>query len=177
MARDSLQSRGKGALSYVTEYRLASIWQLIAPIESVWDAIYDSRAWPEWWPYVASVVEVEAGDVTGLGAVRRYTWTSRLPYRLTFELEATRVERPFRLEGRTRGDLKGHGSWHLQTVEGATRVRYDWIVTTTRPWMNLLAPLAQSIFTWNHHAVMRAGGRGLARRLNARLIYAGPERR
>jgi uncharacterized protein YndB with AHSA1/START domain len=161
----------------LAQYRLASIWQIVAPIENVWDALYESTMWPEWWPYVASVVEVAHGDANGLGAVRRYTWRSRLPYQLIFEMQATRIERPFWLEGRTRGDLQGQGIWHLQSVDGATRVRYDWSVTTTRGWMNLLAPLARPVFTWNHHAVMRAGGHGLADRLKAQVIYAGPERR
>jgi hypothetical protein len=31
--------------------------------------------------------------------------------------------------------------------------------------MNLLAPLAKPLFRWNHDALMRAGGIGLARRL------------
>jgi len=161
----------------VADYSLVSIWQLAAPIERVWEIIYDSAAWPEWWPYVASVEELERGNAAGLGAVRRYTWKSRLPYRLAFELEVTRVERPFWLEGRTRGDLRGKGLWHLQSIDGTTRVRYEWSVTTTKTWMNLLAPLARPVFTWNHHAVMRAGGRGLADRLGVPLVYAGPERR
>ena len=161
----------------MAQYRLSSVWQLAAQIEPVWDAIYSASAWPDWWPYVASVVELEPGNARGVGAVRRFTWRSRLPYSLTFDLELTRVERPYRLEGRTRGDLEGVGVWHLQPVDGATRVRYDWTVTTTRFWMNLLAPLARPVFTWNHHAVMRAGGQGLAKRLGSALIYAGPERR
>jgi uncharacterized protein YndB with AHSA1/START domain len=161
----------------LAQYRLASIWQIAAPIDAVWEAIYETSEWPEWWPYVASVEELESGDANGVGAVRRYTWRSRLPYELTFDLEVTRVERPHVLVGRTRGDLQGEGIWNLQTVAGATRVRYEWSVKTTQFWMNLLAPLARPVFTWNHHAVMRAGGRGLADRLKARLIYAGPERR
>lgn len=146
-------------------------------MEPVWAAIYRSGAWPEWWPQVLGVAELAPGNADGVGAVRRYTWRGRLPYRLTFDVEATRVERPYLLEGRVRGDLEGVGVWHLQPVDGATRARFDWAVTTTRTWMNLLAPLARPLFTWNHHAVMRAGGEALARRLGARLIYAGPERR
>ena len=161
----------------MAQYQLASVWQVVAPIEQVWDAIYDSRRWPEWWPSVVSVAELKAGNARGVGAVRRYTWRSRLPYRLSFDMEVTRVEQPHWLEGRTHGDLEGHGIWHVLTVDGATRVRYDWSVATTRLWMNLLAPLARSVFTWNHHAVMRAGGYGLAAHLKAQLIYAGPERR
>jgi uncharacterized protein YndB with AHSA1/START domain len=161
----------------LADYQLVTVWQIAAPIEPVWNAIYEPGRWPEWWPFVARVEELEPGQPNGIGAVRRFTWRSRLPYQLTFDLEVTLVDRPHRLEGRTRGDLKGRGIWTLLTVDGGTRVRYDWTVTTTRFWMNLLAPLARPVFTWNHHAVMRAGGRGLAERLKAPLVYAGPERR
>jgi hypothetical protein len=34
--------------------------------------------------------------------------------------------------------------------------------------MNLLSPLAKPLFLRNHDAIMRAGGIGLARHLNAR---------
>lgn len=161
----------------VTQYRLASIWQLDTTIERVWDVLYDSAAWPQWWPYVERVEELKAGDAIGVGSVRRFRWKSRLPYRLSFDLEVTRSERPFLLEGHTQGDLQGKGLWHLQSVNATALVRYDWSVTTNKPWMNLFAPIARPLFTWNHHAVMRAGGRGIGDRLGVKLIYAGPERR
>jgi hypothetical protein len=53
-----------------------------------------------------------------------------------------------------------------------TTVLYDWDVHTTRPWMNLLAPLARPVFAWNHDWVMKRGGKGLARLLDAPLIVA-----
>ncbi len=36
---------------------------------------------------------------------------------------------------------------------------------TTKAWMNAIAPLARPVFAWNHHAVMKQGGVGLAREL------------
>jgi len=52
-------------------YALVTEWHLDAPIERVWQAIYDVAAWPRWWPYVLSVEELEPGDASGVGAVRR----------------------------------------------------------------------------------------------------------
>jgi len=46
-------------------------------------------------------------------------------------------------------------------------------VRTTRRWMNLAAPLARGLFAANHHALMRQGAEGLARRLDARLLHVG----
>jgi hypothetical protein len=43
-------------------------------------------------------------------------------------------------------------------------------VTAAKPWMSRLCPLARPLFAWNHDHVMRGGGRGLARLLEARLL-------
>jgi hypothetical protein len=52
-------------------------------------------------------------------------------------------------------------------------VVYDWRVRSTKPWMNLLAPVARPVFEHNHDVVMRWGGEGLARRLGVELLAAG----
>ena len=41
---------------------------------------------------------------TCLGAVRRLTWRTALPYRLTFDMTATRIQPMTILEGRASGD-------------------------------------------------------------------------
>jgi hypothetical protein len=65
--------------------------------------------------------------------------------------------------------LVGRGRWRFH--EGAaTAVTYEWVVQTTRPWMNALAPVGRPIFTWSHTVVMRWGGESIARRLGARLL-------
>jgi hypothetical protein len=56
----------------------------------------------------------------------------------------------------------------LATEGARTFVRYDWEVRATKPWMRLLAPVARSLFSWNHDAVMKDGERGLRRRLAER---------
>ena len=43
-------------------------------------------------------------------------------------------------------------------------------MSTTKPWMNLLAPIARPVFEWNHDWVMRNGGEGLASLLGCRLL-------
>ena len=77
------------------------------------------------------------------------------------------------MEGAAHGELDGRGCWRLFEQNDVTAVVYDWRVSTTRPWMNLMAPLARPLFEYNHDTVMRWGGEGLARRLGARLLAAG----
>lgn len=150
-------------------YDLTTLWRLDAPIDAVWDAIYHAEAWPLWWKGVERVDTLDHGNADGLGARQRYTWKSVLPYRLSFVGRVTRIEPLRLLEGQVEGELEGVGRWHFGQDGGLTTVRYDWQVHTTLPWMNLIAPLAKPVFRWNHHAIMRAGGIGLARHLGARL--------
>lgn len=153
----------------MAEYRFLTTWVLDAPAEAVWDAIYEIERWPEWWRGVEEVTKVRHGDASGVGAVFRHRWRSRIPYAVDFEVETTEVERPRLIAAVARGKLAGTGTWRFW--EGsATAVTYEWNVATTARWMNAVAPLARPVFEWNHHAIMRWGGEGLARRLGARLL-------
>ena len=154
------------------QYALVTQWHLAAPIDRVWDAIFAVEDWPRWWRYVQAVIELRKGDAKGVGALRHFTWSSALPYRLSFEMSVTTVERPTIMEGIASGELSGRGRWRLDAEGSTTRVRYEWTVTTTRPWMNFAAPVMQPVFRWNHGRVMAAGGRGLARYLGVELLSA-----
>lgn len=154
----------------MSEYHLLTEWQLAAPIERVWQALVRPQDWPRWWPYVEAALPVATGNARGIGARTQYTWSSRLPYRLTFEMRTTRAEPPVLLEGEASGDLEGRGRWRLARAGGATLVRYEWRVHTTKRWMNIVGPLLAPLFAWNHDQVMRAGGRGLARYLGANHV-------
>jgi uncharacterized protein YndB with AHSA1/START domain len=150
-------------------YRFVTEWQVDAPIEAVWDQLIRSEDWPGWWKGVEKVIKLDPGDEQGIGDRRRYTWKSRLPYRLVFEMTLTRSERPHLLEGHASGELEGLGTWTLAELDGGTRVRYVRAVRTTRPWMDLPLPFARRFFRMNHDAVMGWGGVGLARRLKTTL--------
>ena len=154
----------------MTRFSLITNWHLAAPIDRVWEALIASSEWPSWWRYVVSVEEIESGDESGLGAMRRYTWSSRLPYRLSFLMRVSALRRPVFLEGTAQGDLAGAGRWHLGVEGETTRVRYEWSVATSKPWMRVVGPLIAPVFRWNHDQVMAEGGRGLARHLGVRLL-------
>jgi hypothetical protein len=73
----------------------------------VWHALTDVEDWPAWWPYVRRLQTRRAGDADGLGALRRITWSSRLPYGFTLNVEGTQVQRHRLLRARASGDLEG----------------------------------------------------------------------
>jgi len=85
-------------------------------------------------------------------------------------MESTRVEPNSLIEGRAIGELQGVGRWQLSNDGETTIVRYDWRVETAKPWMNLIAPIARPVFSWNHNVVMGWGGEGLAKRLGVPLL-------
>jgi hypothetical protein len=154
----------------MTQFSLVSYWHLDASVERVWDALIAVDDWPRWWRYVHAVITLEKGDSEGLGSLRRYTWSSRLPYRLSFDMRTTALRRLERVEGVAAGDLKGTGRWTLRALGNASCVRYEWTVSVEKPWMTLLSPLLAPLYEWNHNQVMDEGGRGLARRLGVALL-------
>ena len=156
----------------MAEYAFLTAWRVAAPRDAVFEVIHASERWPEWWDGVESVVKLEEGDAEGRGSLGRYVWRSAMRYRLQFEMRITHVDRPRLMEGSAVGELTGTGTWRLYQDDGATAVLFEWRVRTTRRWMNALAPIARPAFKWNHDRLMRAGGRGLARRLGAELLSA-----
>jgi Polyketide cyclase / dehydrase and lipid transport len=151
-------------------YRFLTTWLLEAPREPIWDAIFDQKSWPSWWRGVESVVELDPGDETGVGSHSRLTWRSRLPYDLVFEARTRVVEKPCLIEADAEGELVGEGRWRLFENGTVTAVLYEWNVSTSKWWMNALAPALRPVFEWNHDWVMRNGGTGLADLLGCRLL-------
>jgi Polyketide cyclase / dehydrase and lipid transport len=155
----------------VADYRFLTTWAFGAPIERVFDAIWDAPSYPSWWKGVLEVERLEQGDADGVGSLDRYVWKSKLPYKLQFRSRTVQVERPWLMEGEAFGELAGHGRWRLWSgADSSTCVTYEWNVATTAAWMNVLAPIARPVFAWNHDYVMRGGANGLASLLDAPLL-------
>ncbi len=154
----------------MADYEFVTIWRFKSPLAPVWEMIYHSDRWPSWWRGVENVSLLKEGGENQIGSVYRYTWKSKLPYRLTFDMELTRVEPMTLIEGTALGELSGKGLWQLSSDGEITTARYDWQVQTTKRWMNLLTPIARPFFKWNHDVVMRWGAEGLAKKLGVSLL-------
>jgi len=149
----------------VAQFELVSHWRIAAAPERVWPEIVDVDAWPSWWRAVRKVERLRDGDAGGVGALRRITWATALPYTITFDVEATRIEPMRQLEGRATGELNGVGIWTLTPDGDDTAVRYDWRVDLGKPWMRVLAPILRPAFAWNHNVLMGWGEADLRTRL------------
>jgi len=152
----------------LTQFHLITQWKLTAPVSAVWAELMRPELWPQWWKGVVGVELLEPGDANGVGAYRRMTWRSALPYKLAFNMRTVRVEPRTIIEGVADGELSGTGRWQVTRAGGGTDVRYDWIVDVTKPWMRKLSPLLKPAFAWNHNVVMEWGRKGLERRVGAR---------
>jgi hypothetical protein len=126
----------------MADHHYVSTWQLQEPIEQVWTALTDLEHLPSWYASVQEARELTPGDAQGIGRQVRYVIKGRLPLRLAFEATTTRSVAPRDQELRAEGELAGTGRWSLDQQGEVTTARYTWDVRTTRPWMNLLAPLA-----------------------------------
>lgn len=157
----------------MADYAFVTTWCVDAPVEAVFEVLYDDAAYPQWWKGVRSVEILEPGGADGIGQLARYSWRSVLPYTLTFDARTVRVEAPHLLEGHATGELEGVGLWRLYESPAGTAVVYSWRVRTTKAWMNAFGPLPRPAFRWNHDRVMAQGGVGLARRLGAPLVLNG----
>lgn len=144
-------------------FNLGSEWRIAASPDMVFALLDKPLEWPSWWSYLHSVESLQ-GERNF-----RFTWKTRLPYRLRMDVRTVAEERPRLLLGEASGDVYGIGRWELDAVPFGTRVRYFWQVNLDKSWMRWLAPLLAPVFAWNHHAVMRAGAEGMARRLGAPL--------
>jgi uncharacterized protein YndB with AHSA1/START domain len=107
------------------DYQFVSTWRFQAPVEKVWEEIFHTERWPSWWRYVRRVDQLDPGDDSGVGRGQHLVFTTRLPYRLGFDIRVRRAEPPSVLEADATGELEGVGRWTL-TLEGGGR----WSATT-----------------------------------------------
>jgi hypothetical protein len=154
----------------MTQYRALTEWRIDASVDRVWDVLLLAREWPTWWRGFRSVTQLDPGDDSGIGMVLQQRWRSLLPYTLTLDLEVTRVERHRLLEGRTSGDMEGLCRWTFEADGNGSIVRFLMAVEPTRAWMKLPLPFARQVFALNYGAIMRWGGEGLARLLDAPVV-------
>lgn len=156
-------------MSRTDRYEFRTQWQIPAPLDRVWHELMHPEQWPTWWRGVEQVQLLSPGsNELGVGAIRRYTFRSRLPYRLRFTMQTTNIVPMSLIEGHASGELEGRGTWHLTPGESMTLVRYDWQVTANKLWMRWLSPIARPAFEWNHDVIMNWGQLGLLQRLGCR---------
>lgn len=154
----------------MAHFKFVTFWRLRAPLEAVWEVVYDYERWPTWWRGVEQVNVVKRGSPDAIGTVMDQVWKSALPYRLRFQTRLSRVDPQRMFEVTSQGQLHGVGLMQFSREGDVTVVRFDWEVETTEVWMNFLAPVVRPLFRWNHATIMDWGGECLSRKLGAELV-------
>jgi uncharacterized protein YndB with AHSA1/START domain len=154
----------------MVHYMFETEWVVTAPIEKVFEVLEHPEEFSSWWPAVKESRLVRAADASGVGAKSAYTIKSPLFYSMNFELTSVELERPHRIRSIVRGDLIGTGTYSLHRDGNKTHVRFNWYVSTTKPWMNALAGVTKPALVWAHHSVMREGCAAMATFLGSRLV-------
>ncbi|HEX5566718.1 MAG TPA: SRPBCC family protein [Streptomyces sp.] len=156
-------------------HRFRSVWELAAPPDAVYAVLESAGQYPLWWPQVREVGLREDGR-TGTARFR-----SLLPYDLVVTVRQTCRDPVARvLAIAMSGDLEGWARWRLVPrgvpdggPEGGagggagsgTRAFFEQEVEVRRSLLRLLALPGRPLFRANHALMMRAGHRGLRRRL------------
>lgn len=139
-------------------------------VDDVFDAVLRFGEYPDWWPAIRKASVQQEGAEDGVGTICVYFVRSPLGYALKNRVEIVESARPGYLRFTTAGDLAGYGEYHVTESAGVVEVRFPWHVSTTKSWMNWVAPVARPFFEWSHNHVCDVGGAGLAGRLGADLV-------
>ena len=156
-------------MARLNPYHFRTDWTFSAPIQRTFDVVTDLRMYPAIWRDFARVTLLR-GDGRGAGSAFECETRGALPYTLHYTLEVLRAEQPQLIQLRSYGDLVGTGRWDFTELGGGrTAAVYHWDVATTRPLLNLVAPLARGLMARNHDEVMARGYRALRPRVEAVL--------
>jgi|FLYL01.1.fsa_nt_gi hypothetical protein len=152
-------------------YHFVTELALTADDTSIWRVLQRSEDWPSWWRWLLGAEILDEGDEAGLGRTVRNTVSTPVGYRLTYVGRVTNLVERRLIEFDASGDLAGTGRFLIASDGHRSMIVFDWLVDTTRWWMNLLAPVARPAFSWNHNRLMTDFARGLAEVTGATLIH------
>jgi quercetin dioxygenase-like cupin family protein/uncharacterized protein YndB with AHSA1/START domain len=140
-------------------YLFVDEWDVAAPPDAVFDAIADSRSYPQWWRPV--YLDVQADGPAAPGTAANHHFKGRLPYHLHTRSVIAEIDPPNRVVADVDGDLRGRGTWTLTPTPHGTHVRFDWQVHADRALLRMLTPVLRPIFRWNHNWAIARAKQGL----------------
>jgi hypothetical protein len=154
----------------MADYRLATRFEITAPIHRVWSALSRPEIWVSGWGEVTDVLALEPGAPHHEGARHVFNLKPLRFATLQFETEITRARAPDIIEWEVSGDLEGRAAWELDDLDEITIGRNIWDIRTTPAWLNAVAPAARSIYRRRQDGLMRRGLEALASHLGAGLL-------
>ena len=160
----------------MARYRFVDHWAIKAPIEQVFDHVSDPTTYPRWWPVYSQVEVVRNGSTSRQSQHARLVVKSALGYSLKLDVETTESNPPHYLKTVSRGNLEGTGEWTFEQQGDTTHATWIWTVESQHRLLNLLEPIAKSLFAWSHNDASRKGHQGLKKLLEQDNQVAQAER-
>jgi mannose-6-phosphate isomerase-like protein (cupin superfamily)/uncharacterized protein YndB with AHSA1/START domain len=154
------------------EYAFVDEWDVAAPAAAVYEALADTRTYPDWWRPV--YLDVEANGPPAIGTVSHQHFKSRLPYHLRTRSRITRLEPGRRIEADVDGDLRGHGVWTVTATATGTHIRFEWTVHADRLLLRVLTPFVRPVLRANHSWAIARAISGLEPYLASRAQLIAP---
>ncbi|MGH2474896.1 MAG: SRPBCC family protein [Candidatus Limnocylindrales bacterium] len=154
------------------QYHFLSEYRLRGDPEALWAALADVPGWTAWWSWLKKVELLHpATGPDGLGASYRNTVRAPAGYGFVYTTEVTDVDHLRRIDLLSSGDIAGRGRFLIApTASEEIDLRFAWLVSTPKPWMTAIAPVARPMFNWNHDRMMRAFGGGVAKAAGLELV-------
>ncbi|NKQ58794.1 polyketide cyclase [Amycolatopsis sp. K13G38] len=143
----------------LNSYRFRDVWLVPAPAPAVFQAVVDLAGYPQWWPDVRSVVQIDEDTA-------EIVCQATLPYRLVVRMRrAEENETAGRLAVHLDGDLRGSLAARVSSHAIGAMLDIHQDVVATKHLLRMFAPVARPLFRVNHALMMRRGRRGLCARL------------
>jgi hypothetical protein len=152
----------------VSGYRFTDDWYVAADPQVARNVLRRVEEWPTWWPSCVSVQPVAPQHPRAGRQAWRFTFQTRLPYRMSFQADVVREE-AMAVETTVVGRVQGEGRWRVDSADEGARVHFDWMVVPQVPWMRLLSPVARPVFIWNHESLMAEGACAFAQELGVAM--------
>jgi hypothetical protein len=153
----------------MNEFKFTTIWKFRGSLYPVWEAIIHTESWPEWWKGVKFVKPVTISSSLR-NAVYEFKFQRLIPYSVNFRMKIIKVIPEKSIKGIAWGDLEGTGNWSFRQKQDEVIVRYDWDVKAVNRWMKVLSKIIRPFFILSHNLVMLWGAKGLAKKLNVKLL-------
>jgi hypothetical protein len=143
------------------QYHFEDHWLVPFPPDDVWEVLSHSKSYPLWWkPVYLSAQPLDGVDKPQIGGRVAVVARGKLPYRLRFTIETTKLEKPRIIEFKASGDFRTDASrWILKPHASGTEVILDWNPIVDKPIIKLLSPFLKPLFRWNHAWAMKIGER------------------
>jgi hypothetical protein len=148
MTLDS-EDRFNRQLSSRKGYSFKHLWEINAPLETLWDVVSKPDNWSS--IFYGLSIQKDSNEMTTLSEDARYSFQIKgsLPYTLGFKVDILKFNEKELLLVRIGGDLKGIGRFETSRHGQRTIINFKMNVVPVKCWMRLVTPIAKRFFVKN----------------------------